>query len=335
MNWILLLPVAGLLFLGLAAVDWALYKVEQNEMHQSRWKGFGVGGLSLLLLWGGVAIWPTAGTWASEPGFVQAREPAVGAPASLYAWQADLQPTLSLAEALLSRSTQPTLAEVRADRATLHEGRRQLANRPLGTEAEEALLGQADTLLGVAYQTLGEQWSLVRQGDWNEQSQSNSLTLLKRELAKYQSLESCMAGGGQGCLSTAPRSEKPGAIHAWQREIRLYLLDCLRFDETDPDLAWLSAEELRTARERLQFGREYIAAHPLPEWGRSVIVAADHLFTEADRALRLEETLVAQGAWAQGSMERTYKPVQVAWDGLFQAALCAMETEGACLSKPQ
>lgn len=331
MNWILLLPVAGLLFLGLAAADWALLRVEQNELHQSRWKSFGASGLGLLLVWGGIALWPTQPTWASDPGALEALEP-VGAPAPLYAWQTDLQPALAIADSLLTKDALPTLPAVRTDRATLLEARRQLANRPLGTEAEEALMQQADALLGVAYQALGEQWSLVRQGEWNEQGRTDSLALLKREWATYQSLGTCLAKGRRDCLPAALLSERNGTIHAWQRMVRLYLLDCLRFDETDPDLAWLPAEELRAARSRLQLGRDYVAAHPLPDWATQVTVATDHLFQEADQALRLQETLVAQGAWTRGSMERAYKPVQAAWDLLFQASLCAMQTEGACLT---
>ncbi|HLO02283.1 MAG TPA: hypothetical protein VK191_04140, partial [Symbiobacteriaceae bacterium] len=76
----------------------------------------------------------------------------------LYAWQTELQPTLQVAVTLLARTDPPTLAQVRADRSTLHEGRRLLANQPQGTEAEEALLQQTDTLLGAAYQALGDQW---------------------------------------------------------------------------------------------------------------------------------------------------------------------------------
>jgi hypothetical protein len=53
----LLLLVAGLLFLGLAGVERALYRLEQNEVHHSRLKAFGASSLGLLLLWGGVAYW--------------------------------------------------------------------------------------------------------------------------------------------------------------------------------------------------------------------------------------------------------------------------------------
>lgn len=332
MNWILLLPVAGLLFLGLSAVDWALYRLEQSESYQSRWKGFGASGLTLLLLWGAVVIWPTRPTWAGGPDLSQAAQP-TGPIAPIYPWQIDLEPTFHLVMTLLARTTPPTLAEARTDRATLHEGRRALATRPQGAEEEEALLQQADTVLGLAYQALADQWSLVRQGTWSDETQAGSLKSLKSQLAKYQSLHACLAGGRRGCLPTAPRSEKAGTIHAWQRSIRLFLLDCIRFDEADPDLAWLPANELRATRDRLEDGRAYLSAHPLPSWGDEVTAAADHLFVAADQALRVEEIATAQGAWSQGSMIRAYGPVKAAWDLLFQEALCAMETEGACAKK--
>jgi hypothetical protein len=327
MTWILLLPVAGLLFLSLALVDWTLYRLEQNESYHSRWKGFGVAGLSLLLLWGGLGAWAARPSWASTVDLAQA-PPATAT--RTFAWQSALQPPLALAGALLERQDPPTLPQARADRATLHEARRLLANQPQGSEVEEVLLERADTLLGAAYKALGAQWALVRGGDWSAQTRLRSLEVLRHATEQYEQLAQCLTAGRSDCLPTSARSERSSTLHAWQRAIRLYLLDCLRFDEEDPDLAWLPAAELRAARERLDAGRAYLTAHPLPDWGQPVTAAADHLFQEADQALWREEIAVANGSWTRGSMARAYKPVQMAWDQLFAEALCAMETEGAC-----
>lgn len=334
MNWILLLPVAGILFLGLSVVDWALYRLEQNEIGQSRWKGFGASGLVLLSIWGAVVSWPTQPTWASGPALVQAPDPTLVGDAR-FTWQPELQPAFQLIATLLIRATPPTLAEARADRATLLEARRLLASRPPGSEEEEALSQQADTILGLTYQALADQWSLVRQGTWSAEGHADSLAVVKREWAKYHALAGCLTSGKADCLPSTARSERAGTIHAWQRALRLYLLDCLRFDETDPDLAWLPAQELRATRDRLQLGRLYLSDHPLPVWGDQVTAAADQLFQAADQALRVEETATAQGVWTTGNMSRAYRPVKVAWDLLFQEAFCAMETEGACVKKPR
>lgn len=340
MNGILLLPIAGLLFLGLAGVEWALYRLEQNEVHLSRTRAFGASSLGLLVVWGAIAIWsgrPAPGTWAEPNGPAQAMAPEAGAPPS--ALTAPLQPVLpalKLAGQLLHRQEQPTLEQVRAERAQLLEARRTLATLPIGSDQQEAFLQEADTVLGVAYTALGDEWQLARSGAWGAQALASTIKPLQSEWAKWENLQACLGKARHdGCVPLPARTERSTAVYQWQRTLRLYLLDCLRFDEEDPDLAWLPPAELRSTRERLAAGRSELAARPLPEWGAALTAAANQLFVAADQALRLEETITAQGQWNRQTMVRAYQPVKTAWDQLFERTACALDNGLPCPSRSQ
>jgi hypothetical protein len=326
MPWSTLLLVIGSLCLFFAGVEWGLLRLEQNAESKPRVLRFGSIGCSLLLLYGGAVVLPSqfvAGTHALSPPSIETR------------LVQEFSQELSLIQAVRMQTARPTLHQVRQDRAGLLEARRRLAKRPVADSETESVLGQVDTLLGVAYQVLGDQWRLVRQGDWSETTRQESLRLLTTEWARWEEMRQCLIDQAQSCRPRSQSSERHEAIQRWQRELRIYLLECLRFDEEDPDLAWLPPVELRTTQQRLADGRSFLRDHPLPDWGAPITEAADQLFIAADQAIQREQIAAAQGRWTRQMMERTYQPVRTAWEILFRRAFCALDGPAPCLDRSQ
>lgn len=328
MTWILLLPVAGLLFLGLAAVDWTLYRLEQNEVHQSRFKGFGAAGLGLLLCWGATALRPSA--LRPSPALTTLATTIPSGRSDLGALQAPVAPALALTAAILDRNQPPTLAQARAERKELLAARMALAALPMGDEATVRVVHQMDTLLGVAYQAVGLQWRFTKEGSSLAQAYASAMDLLRLESERWEEMQVCVAEPRADCLKPPSHSERAVTLRSWQQEMRPYFLDTIRFSEVDPDLNALSVTELRTVRQHLVEGRSRLAAQPMPDWGAQVAEAANKLLLAADQALVREEIATAKGGWDRQVMAITYQPVQDAWDQLLNQALCALNNDGPC-----
>lgn len=328
MRWILLLPVAGLLFLCFAVADWALYRLEQNEPHQSRFKSFGVAGLALLLTWGGIAYWPA--TRAPQPALTLAAPVVLPELSTLEALRAPVAPSLALVATISERTKPPSLSQAREERAQILAARQSLAALPMGDDATVRIRFQIDTLLSVAYQAIGMQWRYTKEGDTLAQAQEEAMGLLRRESERWAEMEGCLEKGQTDCLKPPDHSERAIALRAWQHVMKPYFLDTMRFYEVDPDLAALTVIERRALRQHLAEGRSRLSQTPMPAWGAQVAAVAHELLLAADQALMREEIATTQGYWNGQLMATIYQPVQNAWDQMMNQALCALNEESTC-----
>ncbi len=314
-----LAAVAGVLFLAFGVVEWLLFRLEENGEKRQRALAFAAVGSACLI----VSPFLTGGQRAGTV-------PALGRPrpaAAVATAEEHLGDDIAFMERVARGEITPTLAAIQDNRRRLLDARRVVAHR-LGQETPiRALESQADTALGVAFQTLGSEWALVKANRWQDAEERRKATSqLRDELDRWYQIRDCLRSGRNDCVPILSLNSRQTAVRDFNRWLHPYGVELVRFEETDPDLVDSSAWETRRLREVLTQARRELAARPVEDWAAPVVAAADHLLAAAELAVIRESALIGQGAWGAAGQERAFDPVRDAWALYFQTAQCVTGT---------
>lgn len=322
--WYPVITIAGALFFAFAIIEWLLFRLEANEDRKRKACAFAAAG-TLVMACAGAFRWTAP---AHQPGIALPADVTVAVPAVLTPTEQQLGSEMALIRSIITREAPPTLAEVQAGRRSLHTARRRLAATADLQAPDYALRTQTDTLLGVAYHTLGSQWSLSKGGPWHDpEARAVVVEQLARELEKWEQIRACVVSGRSDCKPAPQFSHQEQQLRSLMVVLHPYFIEMVRFEQTDPDLVDSSALELNRLQAVFREGHAAIDQAQLGDWAQQITAAAHALLDAADEAVALERAAIVRGQWQPAMQARIYKAPQDAFQRLYRSLMCATKTE--------
>lgn len=327
MSWIPVILVAGGLFLGLSAVNWALFRLEENDGHRTGAVAFLAVGVVAL----GTALAIHWQPWLAFAPWLGAPEKADPLRAELANLEERLAKELDIMK-LLSEGGGPTrLPEIQALRRSLLKTRVSLAEAADLKSPVRKLASHGDTLLGSAYYALGARWAAVKTPDQTNQDEAKrAARQVAAQLEEWDELRTCLLTPAQeGCQKAPGPGASSSTIQTFLVWFHPYAVELVRFEQHDPDLIDLSAPEHKRLQTLLNKARTELSKLEVDREARPLALAVDQLFSIAQQALSREQAGLAQGHWSAEIQRQTYIPVINAWAHIFNVVTCATGQEPA------
>lgn len=321
MSWIPVILVAGGLFLLLSAVNWALFRLEENAGHRTGAFAFlAVSAVALstaaMLHW---QPWTAFAPWA---GAAQEKDPVR---AQLSALEERLARELEVMRLVAEGGGPTTLPEIRAMRRSLLEARVALAQAADLNSPVRRLASHGDALLGSTYYALGARWVATKLPEQiNQDEAKRAERQVASQLDEWNDMRACLLTPDQeGCREASGFGQTAGALQTFLVWFHPYAVELVRFEQDDPDLTDLSTSEHKRLHALLKQARAELSQLEVDRDTRPVVTAVDQLLMTAQQALSREQVGIAQGHWSPDIQRQTYIPVMRAWAHIFEVVSCA------------